>query len=149
VTEPRRDTNWWGWGDPMRRTELDATALAVLRERIGELEPWPLAARIDDFGLPEARPLPRAVVHAVGADAVFDGKEDRLRHAAGSGYVDLARLRSGRLDDAPDAVLVPADAAAVGRLIDACAANDVAVVRSAAAPAWSAGSSPCAARTRP
>jgi alkyldihydroxyacetonephosphate synthase len=128
VTEPRRDTNWSGWGDPMRRTELDATALAVLRERIGELEPWPLVARIDDFRLPEARPLPRAVVDAVGADAVFDGKEDRLRHAAGSGYVDLARLRSGHLDDAPDAVLVPADAAAVGRLIDACAANDVAVV---------------------
>jgi alkyldihydroxyacetonephosphate synthase len=126
--EPRRDSNWWGWGDPMRRTELDATALAVLRERIGELEPWPLAARIENFDLPEARPLPAAVVAAVGADAVFDGKEDRLRHAAGSGYVDLARLRSGHLDDAPDAVLVPADAAAVGRLIDACAANDVAVV---------------------
>jgi alkyldihydroxyacetonephosphate synthase len=126
--EPRRDSNWWGWGDPMRRTELDATALAVLRERIGELEPWPLAARIEDFDLPEAQPLPAAVVAAVGADAVFDGKEDRLRHAVGRGYVDLARLRSGRLQDAPDAVLVPADAGAVGRLIDACAANDVAVV---------------------
>jgi alkyldihydroxyacetonephosphate synthase len=126
--EPRRDSNWWGWGDPMRRTELDATALAVLRERIGELEPWPLAARIDDFDLPEARPLPQAVIDAVGADAVFDGKEDRLRHAVGRGYADLARLRSGRLEDAPDAVLVPADAGAVGRLIDACAAADVAVV---------------------
>jgi alkyldihydroxyacetonephosphate synthase len=128
VTEPRRDSNWSGWGDPTRRTELDATALGVLRERIGELEPWPPAAQIDDFDLPEARPLPRAVIDAVGADAVFDGKEDRLRHAVGRGYVDLARLRSGRLDDAPDAVLVPADAAAVGRLIDACAAHDVAVV---------------------
>ena len=128
MSEPRRDTNWWGWGDPMRRTELDATALGVLRERIGALEPWPLAARIDTFGLPEKRPLPRAVVDAVGADAVFDGKEDRLRHAVGRGYVDLARLRSGRLEDAPDAVLVPVDAAAVGRLIDACAAHGVAVV---------------------
>jgi alkyldihydroxyacetonephosphate synthase len=128
MTEPRRDSNWWGWGDPMRRTELDATALGVLRERIGELEPWPLASRIEDFELPEPRPLPSAVVEAVGAAAVFDGKEDRLRHAVGRGYVDLARLRSGRLDDAPDAVLVPADAAAVGRLIGACAANGVAVV---------------------
>lgn len=128
MIEPRRDSNWWGWGDPMRRTELDAAALAVLRERIGELEPWRLAAGPEDFDLPEARPLPGAVVAAVGADAVFDGKEDRLRHAVGRGYVDLARLRSGRLEDAPDAVLVPADAGAVGRLIDACAANDVAVV---------------------
>ncbi len=128
MTEPRRDANWWGWGDPMRRTELDATALGVLRERIGELEPWPLAARIEDFELPTPRPLPRAVIDAVGEAAVFDGKEDRLRHAVGHGYVDLARLRAGQLEDAPDAVLVPADAASVGRLIDACAANGVAVV---------------------
>jgi alkyldihydroxyacetonephosphate synthase len=128
MTAPRRDTNWWGWGDPTRRTELDATALGVLRERIGELEPWPLAAGPEDFELPEARALPRAVLDAVGADAVFDSHEDRLRHAVGRGYVDLARLRGGRLEHAPDAVLVPADAAAVGRLIDACAANGVAVV---------------------
>jgi alkyldihydroxyacetonephosphate synthase len=128
VSAPRRDANWWGWGDPERRTELDETALGVLRERIGDLEPWPLAAQLDGFSLPEARPLPRAVVDAVGADAVFDPREDRLRHAVGRGYVDLARLRSGRLDSAPDAVLVPADAAAVGRLIDACAAAGVAIV---------------------
>jgi alkyldihydroxyacetonephosphate synthase len=128
MTEPRRDTNWWGWGDPMRRTELDATALGVLRERIGELEPWPLAARIEDFELPAARPLPWAVLDAVGENAVFNSHEDRLRHAVGRGYVDLARLRGGRLEHAPDAVLVPSDAAAAGRLIDACAANGVAVV---------------------
>ncbi|MFT3862737.1 MAG: FAD-binding oxidoreductase [Solirubrobacterales bacterium] len=128
MSEPRRDTNWWGWGDPMRRAELDATALDVLRERIGELEPWPLVARVEDFELPEARPLPRAVVDAVGEKAVFGGHEDRLRHAVGRGYVDLARLRGGRLEAAPDAVVVPADAAAVGRLIDACAAAGVAVV---------------------
>ena len=128
MTKPRRDANWWGWGDPMRRTELDATALGVLRERIGELEPWPLAAGPEDFELPERRPLPQAVIDAVGEKAVFASHEDRLRHATGSGFVDLARLRGGRLEHAPDAVLVPADAAAVGRLIDACAAAGVAVV---------------------
>jgi alkyldihydroxyacetonephosphate synthase len=128
MTAPRRDTDWSGWGDPTRSAELDETALAVLRERIGELEPWPLATAIDGFGLPVARELPQAVIDAAGAAAVFTGREDRLRHAHGSGYVDLARLRSGRLDDAPDAVLVPGDAAAVGRLIDACATHGVAVV---------------------
>ncbi|HTR74302.1 MAG TPA: FAD-binding oxidoreductase [Solirubrobacterales bacterium] len=128
MSEPRRDTNWWGWGDPARHAELDETALGVLRERIGALEPWPLAAPIDGFELPAARPLPAAVVDAVGAAAVFDGREDRLRHATGRGYADLVRLRSGRLEEAPDAVIVPADTTAVGRLIDACAAHDVAVV---------------------
>ena len=68
------------------------------------------------------------MVAAVGAENVFDGAEDRLRHAVGSGYVDLARLRLGALEDAPDAVLVPADAAALRRAIDACAAAGVAIV---------------------
>ncbi|HEY5333505.1 MAG TPA: hypothetical protein VIJ21_08165, partial [Solirubrobacterales bacterium] len=68
MTAPRRDTNWSGWGDPEHRVALDETALAVLRERIGELEPWPLAAEIGSFRLPVARELPQAVIDAVGAD---------------------------------------------------------------------------------
>ena len=44
MSAPRRDAKWWGWGDPSVEPELDGEALATLRERIGELEPWPLAA---------------------------------------------------------------------------------------------------------
>jgi alkyldihydroxyacetonephosphate synthase len=128
VSAPRRDTKWWGWGEAGKLPELDAEARNVLRERIGALEPWPLARELGDFELPEPRELPGAVRDAVGAENVFSSVEDRLRHAAGSGYVDLARLRLGELDDAPDAVLVPSDAAAVRRVIDACAAAGVAVV---------------------
>jgi alkyldihydroxyacetonephosphate synthase len=125
---PRRDSKWWGWGDPAVEPELDDAALATLRERIGELEPWPLATELDRFELPEAEPLPQALIDAVGADAVFASTEDRVRHATGCGYADLARLRGGRLDAAPDAVLLPADAAAVRRVLEVCAAESVAVV---------------------
>ena len=125
---PRRDASWWGWGDPGEVRTLDDTARGMLGERIGVLEPWPLARGIDDFGLPAAQEMPRAVLDAVGSENVYAGTEDRLRHAAGKGYVDLARLRNGRLDAAPDAVLVPPDAAALRRLLDACAAAGVAVV---------------------
>ena len=128
MSEPRRDTKWWGWGDPAVVPELDAEALGVLRERIGELEPWPLAAELDGFALPPAEPLPQALVDAVGAAAIFDSDEDRLRHSSGRGYADLARMRGGSLAAAPDAVVVPADAAALRRLIDACAAAGVAIV---------------------
>ncbi|MBS1878810.1 MAG: FAD-binding oxidoreductase [Actinobacteria bacterium] len=100
----------------------------MLRERIGELEPWPLARELGEFELPRAQGLPPALVDAVGAENVFDSTEDRLRHATGRGYADLARLRLGALERAPDAVLVPADAAAVRRVIDASAAAGVAVV---------------------
>jgi alkyldihydroxyacetonephosphate synthase len=125
---PRRDTNWWGWGDPAVRPELDEAALAVLRERVGELEPWPLARELGDFPLPAAEPLPRAILDAVGEANVFTADEDRLRHATGRGYADLARLRLGEVGGAPDAVLTPPDAAAVKRVLDACAAEGVAVV---------------------
>jgi alkyldihydroxyacetonephosphate synthase len=125
---PRRDMKWWGWGEPAVEPGLDAEALSVLGEQIGELEPWPLARRVEEVTLPHANPLPEGLVRAVGSENVFDGEEDRLRHAAGKGYVDLARLRDGIVEAAPDAVLVPPDASAVRRVIDSCAAEGVAVV---------------------
>jgi len=128
MSAPRRDSKWWGWGDPEIEPELDGGALSTLRERVGELEANPLAAELDRFELPIAEPLPQALIDAVGADAVFTSAEDRIRHATGCGYADLARLRGGRLDLAPDAVLLPADADAVRRTLDACAAEGVAVV---------------------
>jgi alkyldihydroxyacetonephosphate synthase len=125
---PRRDAKWWGWGDPSVEPSLDAEALAVLRERIGELEPWPLARAIEEFELPEAEALPQALVDAVGEANVSTSGEDRVRHAAGCGYADLARLRNGVLDGAPDAVVMPPNAEALRRVIDVCAAEGIAIV---------------------
>jgi len=125
---PRRDAKWGGGGDPAVSPVLDDEALGVLRERIGELEAWPLAREIASFALPAAEALPRALVEAVGEANVFLGDEDRLRHATGRGYVDLARLRSGALDAAPDAVLLPRSATGLQRALEICAAEGVAVV---------------------
>jgi alkyldihydroxyacetonephosphate synthase len=128
MSEPRRDSKWWGWGDPALAPELDAEALAVLRERIGEPQPWPLAASLEGFPLPMAQPLPAALSEAVGPEAIFISNEDRLRHATGCGYADLARLRNASLDGAPDAVVMPANAAVLRRVLEICAAEGVAVV---------------------
>ncbi len=125
---PRRDARWWGWGDPAVEPTLDDEALSVLRERIGELEPWPLARRLEEIELPASEPLPQALVEAVGEENVFRGVEDRLRHATGRGYVDLARLRNGAVEAAPEAVVVPRDAEALRRVIEICAAEGVAIV---------------------
>jgi alkyldihydroxyacetonephosphate synthase len=128
VSAPRRDSKWWGWGDPAVEPELDGEALATLRERVGALEPSMHPTEVESLELPPAEPLPRALVEAVGADAIFDSIEDRVRHATGCGYVDLARLRGGRLEAAPDAVLLPADAEAVRRVLEVCSAEGIAVV---------------------
>ena len=128
MSAPRRDSKWWGWGDPAVAPELDGPALATLRERIGELRPLPRVVELDGFELPPAQSLPPALIEAAGEGSVFTGAEDRVRHATGCGYADLARLRSGRLEAAPDAVLIPADPAAVQRIVHVCAAEGVAVV---------------------
>lgn len=125
---PRRDAKWWGWGDPAVEPALDAEALDVLRERIGELDPWPLMRELGEVELPAAEALPRALIDAVGSENVFTGAEDRLRHATGRGFVDLARLRNGALEEAPDAVVMPPDAEVLRRVIDVCAAESVATV---------------------
>src|SRR3954451_19878372 len=124
----RRESKWWGWGDPGVEPELDDAALGVLRERIGDLEGWPPTRSLEGFELPAPEALPQALVEAVGEENVFVADEDRLRHAVGRGYVDLARLRSGALEAAPDAVVVPPDAESVRRGIDVCASEGVAVV---------------------
>lgn len=125
---PRRDAKWWGWGDPSVAPRLDEEALGVLRERIGELEAWPLARALEDVELPAAEGLPRALMDAVGEENVFASDEDRLRHSTGRGYVDLAQLRDGALRNAPDAVVMPPDAEALRRVIEVCAAEGVAIV---------------------
>jgi len=125
---PRRDAKWWGWGDPAVEPTLDDEALGVLRERIGDLEPWPLARELGGFELPQAETLPQALVDAVGEENVFTDDEDRVRHATGRGYRDLARLRNGALEAAPDAVVMPPDAEALRRVIDVCAAEGIAIV---------------------
>ncbi len=68
------------------------------------------------------------LIQALGEQNVFTGTEDRLRHATGCGYVDLARLRAGTIDAAPDAVLLPADAEQVQRVLHLCGEQGIAVV---------------------
>ncbi len=128
MSGPRRDAKWWGWGDPGIEPKLDGPALATLRERIGELVPSSPVPAIESLRLPDAEPLPTALVETLGEASVFTGAEDRIRHAAGRGYADLARLRCGTLETAPDAVLLPGDAGAVQRALEVCAREGVAVV---------------------
>ncbi len=110
---------WWGWGDAGRRLDLPPRAVDALREELGvkpedAVEP----VSLEQVSLPDARPIPDAVRSAAGE--VLDGAEDRLRRAAGRSYPDLVRLRTGTLERAPDAILRPADAAAVEAVLAAC-----------------------------
>jgi alkyldihydroxyacetonephosphate synthase len=118
---------WYGWGDPERRLELGADGVAMLRSELGEGEPDELAS-LESVVVPAPRPLPPALAETVGPAAVLTGHEHRVRRAAGRGYPDLVRLRAGRLDDAPDAVVLPGNAAEVAHVLEICGRDGIGVV---------------------
>ncbi len=125
----RKHFKWWGWGDAERRAELPPSAVAALRDELGvgpadATEP----VALERVTLPEPRPVPDAVAAALGPGGMLTGAEDRIQRAAGRSYPDLIRLRTGRLENAPDAVLLPQDPRQVAAALAACAESDVAIV---------------------
>jgi len=124
---PSELIKWWGWGAPGKRLKLGPEAGAMLSERLGEAEPTQPAA-FEEVSMPAARPLPELLARGIGSANVATSHEDRLPCAGGKGYPDLVRMRQGRLDAAPDAVVTPGSADEVNRILQACAATGVAVV---------------------
>ena len=124
------DFKWWGWGHAGHRTDVKPAQAEAMRSELGVEpsdggEPVPL----EQVQVPAARPVPESVVRAAGGEeAVLTGDADRIRRAAGRSYPDLVRLRSGKLESAPDAVVVPRDRESVAAVLAACAESGVAVV---------------------
>lgn len=118
---------WYGWGDPERRLTLGDDAIAMLRSEVGEGEPDGRAS-LESVVVPAPLPLPAAIAETVGPAAVLTGHEHRVRRAAGRGYPDLVRLRAGRLDDAPDAVVLPGNADEVARVLEICGREGIGIV---------------------
>ncbi len=122
---------WWGWGVDGHDGPLpgggDALLTAELSLDGARHEPPTLEAlELPAAALPDGA---RAALEAVvGPDWVRDDHESRVLHAVGRSYPDLVRLRSGRLEIAPDAVLHPATAEEVLELLSVCAQLDLAVV---------------------
>jgi alkyldihydroxyacetonephosphate synthase len=121
---------WWGWGEPGHRTDLPAAALAALRAELAAPERTAPAVPLQDVRMPEPALAERALKRlrdAVGEEWVRQDRLSRVTHAAGKGYPDLVRLRSGAAENAPDAVVLPR-ADEIRAVLDACAEEGVAVV---------------------
>ncbi len=120
--------SWWGWGDEaeaVRGDELDGLAQLVAAQFDlpvpDPLEP-PAPAAVE-------LPAPRVEVPAaLRGEVPDDPHRDRLRHAHGQAFRDVSRAVRGRIDTAPDAVVHPADADEVARVLDWAADAGVAVV---------------------
>ena len=128
MADPRRDTRWWGWGDPSETTVLSAGAENLLAEAGIEVAAARPVPAMETIRLPEANPVPGAVVGAAGSRNVSVLDEDRLRHSGGQSYADLTERRSGVPGLAPDAVVTIDSASRLLPLLESCAENGVAVI---------------------
>ncbi|MCG8922064.1 FAD-binding oxidoreductase [Lentzea sp. CC55] len=116
--------SWWGWGTvedavtPEERRVLTERVRAVLPDADLTFHAPPDPASLD---LPAPRfPVPGGIC---SADPV-----DRLSHARGQAYRDVARNLAGDVGTLPDAVARPRTEQDVVDVLDWCSSNDVAVI---------------------
>ncbi|PQZ92325.1 FAD-binding protein [Arthrobacter sp. MYb227] len=133
ITEQVPRSIWYGWADPARATTLRPGALTYLRatlalESIEKIhEPVDMSA----IRLPTSTLDPAALAELweiCGSQYVSIADHERILHAGGKSTPDLLRIRSGDALGAPDAVIFPADAEAVRRVLEVCVAHRIAVV---------------------
>src|SRR4051794_27398114 len=117
------------WGDPTRAHALPESARAMV-----ELV-FPVCDRRVDEALPAPLPGPTlpgelldALASVVGEEQVLIDDETRRLRTRGKSTPDLLRARAGDLRDAPDAVVLPATAEQVQRVLEVAAEHRVAVV---------------------
>lgn len=122
-----------GWGrseDALSLAEQPKLA-AYLSEALGGMHEPPETP--PDFQSPVPAPrlseaASKALVDALGADAVSTDEDDRVAHSMGRSYRDLLNIWSGRLGPVADAVVYPADEEQVATVLRLAAEYDFAVV---------------------
>jgi alkyldihydroxyacetonephosphate synthase len=126
----RREQVFWGWGEPGAGPSLPERAVGFLREELGvsgEIVDRPVA--LEDVRLREPaveESLLRRLEEITGD--VRSDREARVLRCRGKSYLDLLAQRTGACEDAPDAVVAPADHDQVLAVLQACAEAGVAVV---------------------
>src|SRR6185312_10971864 len=121
---------WNAWGDPSAAKPLSDGIRSLLKQALGVESAQVVAPEIDDVRVrPSALPAPDrdALVAIVGPDFLLDDDRARLLRAGGKSTLDLLRRKDSE-QDAPDAVLVPADEDQVAEILRQCSERRIAVV---------------------
>ncbi len=110
----RREMRHYGWGDPAHASHgLPQGALELLRARVGLADVPRLPVPVGSIA------LPAAVEFDVPGVELRSDQEARVLRAAGKSYPDVFRMRTGIVENAPDAVAVPRSADEVRAVLGA------------------------------
>ncbi|MGE2715928.1 FAD-binding oxidoreductase [Mycolicibacterium litorale] len=121
---------WDAWGDPDAAKPLSEGIRALLEQALGVTEGTPPLDPTEVTVRPSAlADDDRAALAAIVGDRhCLADDVGRLLHAGGKSTLDLLRRRDRGPQDAPDAVLLPADEEQIAAVLRYCAAHRIAVV---------------------
>ena len=122
---------WNAWGDPAAAKPLSEGIRSLLKQAVGlqdsdEAELDADQVRLRPSALSEADR--DALAGIVGAEYCRMADRDRLLHAGGKSTFDMLRRKDAGIQDAPDAVLLPADDDAVAAILRYCSERRIAVI---------------------
>jgi alkyldihydroxyacetonephosphate synthase len=122
---------WNAWGDPAAAKPLSDGIRTLLVQALG-VATSPVAApeadqvRLRPSALSDADRVALAAI--VGDGQCISDDYGRLLRAGGKSTLDLLRRRDAGVQDAPDAVLLPADEDEIAKILNHCAQRSIAVV---------------------
>lgn len=122
---------WNAWGDPAAAKPLSEGIRELLKQAVGLEDSGTRELDADQVRLrPSALPTAdaEALARVVGAEYCRTTDRDRLLHAGGKSTLDLLRRNAKGVQDAPDAVLLPADDDAVSEVLRYCSEHRIAVI---------------------
>lgn len=122
---------WNAWGDPAAAKPLSDGVRTLLKQVVGlddsdEAELQPDEVKLRECALSQADQ--DALAKIVGSEYLRTGDRDRLLHAGGKSTLDMLRRKDRGVQDAPDAVLLPADDDTVLEILRYCSDHGIAVV---------------------
>ena len=116
---------FWGWGVACEHlTQEESARIGMMVQMLGGQITDRTEPQVSDFTLPAPRIAPPAALAAMFSDTPLD----RLNHALGKSYADLARMWLRQVPHVPDWVAYPDDEQAVIDILDWASRHNVAVI---------------------
>ncbi|MBJ7458749.1 MAG: FAD-binding oxidoreductase [Thermoleophilaceae bacterium] len=137
MATPQRPTervpylDWSLWGVAGEAEPLPEDRRTLIRQALGAELDGPAVVPVESVELPPSRLTPEqllAVGQVVGEQNISRESAVRLVHCMGKSTPDLLRARTGAVDAAPDAVVLPATHDEVEKLLAVCSRHAIAVV---------------------
>lgn len=122
---------WWGWGVDGHDKPIKPGATEILKSVCGMEDVHTPPVKLEDVKVNPSKldADDIAALKAIVGDEFFkDDHYTRVMHTYGRSYPDLLRLRLGKCEGAPDAIVYPGSEDDIAKLFEVCSERGIAVI---------------------